>query len=134
MARDISKRLSYKQAQTLVRRRKAKMAEETQTPAQNVMDIDTAFKNVGLAVRAFVANLETHEFLAQSMATIREQLIAYGALRTEAAELRTQLEALQAAKAEAATAEALKTPASEEPSDFGVFSDDKVEEAQPVLS
>ena len=107
------------------------MAEETQTPVQNTMDIDTAFKNVNLAVRAFVANLETHEFLAQSMAVIRDQLIAYGALRTEVVELRAQLEVFQAEKA---ALEARMTPAPEEPSDFGVFSDDKVEEAQPVLS
>jgi len=105
------------------------MAEETQTPAQNVMDIDTAFKNVGLAVRAFVANLETHEFLAQSMATIREQLIAYGVVLKEVAELRTQLEALQTEKA---AAEALKTPVVEET--YDVHPTEAFEEAQPVLS
>ena len=108
------------------------MAEETQTPAQATMDIDTAYKNVNLAVRAFVANLETHEFLAQSMGVIRDQLIAYGALRTEAAELRTQLEALQAEKAEAAAAYALKTPVVEETND--VYPTETFEEAQPVLS
>jgi len=127
MSRDISKRLSYKQAQTLVRRKKAKMAEETQTPAQATMDIDTAYKNVNLAVRAFVANLETHEFLAQSMGVIRDQLIACGALRTEVVELKAQLEVFQAEKAalEARTGR----PATEEPTE--VY---PTEEAQPVLS
>ena len=49
------------------------------------MDINTAFKNVNIAVRAFVTTAEGHEFLAQSMNLIRDQLVAYGELLAAAA-------------------------------------------------
>lgn len=49
-------------------------------PLSAKMHVDVAYKNVVIAVRAFNANAETHESLAQSLGVIREQLEAFGAL------------------------------------------------------
>lgn len=44
-------------------------------PARPAMSLDVAFANVTAVVRAFNANADQHEILAQSLATIRDGLL-----------------------------------------------------------